>query len=497
MADTSVDPLIQTIKQNNLNIDTELIELAFDFANHAHEGQFRKTGEPYITHPLAVATTLATLHLDQSTVIAGLLHDSPEDTRITLDEIKKNFGSDVANLVEGITKLSKVKYRGLDRYVENLRKMFIAMASDIRTIFIKFADRIHNLQTLDILPQRKQERIAKETLEVYAPIANRLGIHLLKDIMEDLGFKYAYPKEYEQVTTKLAQAEEKRQIAFMRVHTMVKEELAKSNIPIEQFYGRTKQPYSVYKKMHKKNNDISKIFDLIAMRIIVSTISDCYASLGVLNARFRPLPGRIKDYIAQPKPNGYQSLHTTVLCDDGNIVEFQIRTSEMHRRAEYGIAAHWHYDEQGARIPDEDLEWVKEVAKWQDEITDDKKYLESLKIDVFKDRIFVFTPKGDVIDLPEESTPVDFAYKIHTDLGNRCSGAKINNQLAKLNDTLKSGDVIQILIDKNRKGPNPNWLKFVKTTPARQKIRANAQQPAWAKPLNVISDVAIKLTRRK
>lgn len=493
MPDISPDALIDIIKLNRLHVDISKVKHAFEFAQQAHEGQTRKTGEPYITHPLAVAMTLADLRLDESTILAGLLHDVPEDTSKTLIDVRKEFGSDVALLVEGITKLGKVKYRGIERYVENLRKMFIAMAADIRTIFIKFADRIHNLQTLDALDPKKAERIAQETLTIYAPIANRLGINVLKDILEDLAFQYAYPKEYKNVCAILEAGQKQRDRCYVSVHQEVLEVLKKEGITVVSFYGRAKQPYSLYRKLNKHNNDPNKIFDLLAMRLIVPTVQDCYATFGIINALYRPLPGRIKDYIAQPKPNGYQSLHTTVLCDRF-IVEFQIRTPEMHEQAEYGIAAHWHYDENGARIPDHDISWVHELAKWQEEITDEKKYLESLKIDMFQNRIFVFTPKGDVIDLPEDSTPVDFAYTIHSDIGNRCASAKINSQMAKLDEKLKSGDVVEIIIDKNRKGPNANWLKFVKTQQARSKIRQHAPKPVWEQ---VISGVTEKFGKKK
>ncbi|HAZ16318.1 MAG TPA: hypothetical protein DCY49_00260 [Candidatus Jacksonbacteria bacterium] len=493
MSDVSIESLIEIIKLNKLNIDTQKVKQAFEFAQKAHEGQTRKTGEPYITHPLAVAMTLADLRLDEATIVAGLLHDVPEDTKKTLIDVRKDFGSDVAMLVEGITKLGKVKYRGIERYVENLRKMFIAMAADIRTIFIKFADRIHNLQTIEALDAKKAERIAKETLTIYAPIANRLGINVLKDVLEDLAFQHAYPKEYKNVTALLDGGQKQRDRCYLSVHTAVLDALNKENIQVVSFYGRTKQPYSLYRKLQQHSNDPNKIFDLLAMRLIVPTIQDCYAVLGIINALYRPLPGRIKDYIAQPKPNGYQSLHTTVLCDR-SIIEFQIQTPEMHEQAEYGIASHWHYDEEGARISDKDITWVQELARWQEEIKDEKKYLESLKIDVFQNRIFVFTPKGDVIDLPEDSTPVDFAYHIHSDIGNKCASAKINGQIAKLDEKLKSGDVIEIIIDKNRKGPNTNWLKFVKTQQARAKIRQHAPKPVWEQ---VISGVTEKFGKKK
>jgi GTP diphosphokinase / guanosine-3',5'-bis(diphosphate) 3'-diphosphatase len=474
-----VQELIKVINQEKLKVDKELVALAFDFAKVAHKGQTRKNNEPYINHPLGTAVTLAQYHLDQDTIIAGLLHDVPEDTEHTLNEVEKEFGKEVATLVEGITKLGKVKYRGIERYIENLRKMFVAMAADIRVIFIKFADRLHNLKTLEALDPKKQVRIARETLEIYAPIANRLGIWQLKGQLEDLSFKYIYPKEYKNVTELLNKNFKERRVLLKDLNTKVSKELKQERMKVVEISGRTKGMWSLYKKLQTHSNALHRIHDIVALRVVVPTIADCYKALGIIHNHWQPMPNRFKDYIAQPKPNGYQSIHTTIFGDRGKTVEIQIRTPKMHRVAEYGIAAKWHYDERGSITLDKELDWVKELSRWQREIKDSKQYLDSLKIDVFQDRIFVFTPKGDVIDLPEASTPIDFAYHIHTEIGDKATAARVNNQIAPLDAPLKSGDMIEIVIEKNRKGPNRDWLKFVKTRAARDKIKSNAPRGLW------------------
>ncbi len=476
---SSVNSLIKIIEQEKLRVDTDLVRLAYEYAKEAHNGQMRKSGEPYINHPLETAKTLALYHLDQDTIIAGLLHDVPEDTERTLADVKKQFGKEVAHLVEGITKLGKLKYRGMERYTENLRKMFVAMASDIRVIFIKFADRLHNLETLDALPQEKKERIALETLEIYAPIANRLGIWQLKGKLEDLSFKYLYPKEYTELKEVLEKQYSEREAAVAELKKAVTKALKQEDITMVEISGRAKDLFSLYKKLQNHENEIKRIHDIVAVRIVVPTIADCYQTLGVIHSQWKPIPSRIKDYIAQPKPNGYQSLHTTIFFDKGHTVEVQIRTPEMHLAAEYGVAAHWHYDEKGSILLDKHFDWVTDLSNWQQEITDGQQFLDSLKIDVFQDRIFVFTPKGDVIDLPENSTPVDFAYHIHTEIGDKTIAARINNQMASLDTSLKSGDMVEIVIDKNRKGPNRDWLKFVKTRAAREKIKQKSPKSLW------------------
>lgn len=466
----TIDSLLEKMSNYTSSSDIEIVRLAFDFADNAHRGQTRKSGEPYIVHPLAAAHILADMRIDPIIITAALLHDVPEDTEITLDEIEKNFGAEIRSMVEGITKLGKLKYRGVERYIENLRKMFVAMAEDVRVMIIKFADRIHNLTTLGALPSQKQYRIALESLEIYAPIANRLGMGDIKGQLEDLSFEYVYPKEFERVKQIRDEKLKGKEEFLKKIQSDIEEELSEAGINHASIHGRNKRLYSLYQKLQRKNNDIAQIYDLVAIRILVPTIADCYAALGILHKRWKPLKGRIKDYISQPKPNGYQSLHTTVFADNGEIVEFQIRTSEMHDEAEFGIASHWHYDEQGSRRPAKDIKWVKELAEIQKEILNKLSDLEEIKVDFLQNRIFVFTPKGDVIDLPEGATPVDFAYHIHTEIGNKCGGARINEQMASLDTELKNGDVVEIIMDKNRKGPSQDWTKFVKTHTAKAHI---------------------------
>lgn len=450
---------------------------AYQFAKEAHEGQKRASGEPYITHPLAAAYYLAEMHLPAPIIMAALLHDVPEDTPRTLDEIKAEFGEDISSMVAGITKLGKIKYRGMERYIENLRKMFLTMAADVRVVFIKFADRLHNLETLESIPPKKQYRIALESLEIFAPIANRLGMGEMKGRLEDAAFRYVYPKEYAWVKELSKTGREGKQEYLDRLMDKTRALLDQAGLKQAHVQGRAKHLYSLYRKLLRNDRNIARIYDLMAVRVIVDNVADCYAALGIIHGTWTPLKGRIKDYIAQPKPNGYRSLHTTVFCEEGEIVEFQIRTSEMHALNEYGIAAHWAYDESGKTINggrDHSPEWVKELAEIQKEMEDKKTYLQSLeelKIDIFKNRIFVFTPQGDVIDLPEDSTPVDFAYAIHTDIGNTCTAAKVNEDVAPLDRVLRNGDMVEISVDKSRKGPNPDWINFVKTRQAKSKIK--------------------------
>lgn len=479
----TIDSLLTKIKAYTPEADLDMVRLAYNFADDAHRGQFRKSGEPYIIHPLAAAHILADMRIDPIIIIATLLHDVPEDTHVTLDEIEKNFGSEIRKMVEGITKLGKLKYRGVERYIENLRKMFIAMAEDIRVMIIKFADRIHNLQTLDSLPPPKRYRIAIESLEIYAAIANRLGMAEMKGQLEDLAFQYVYPKDYQDAKALMDEKLRGKEKALEQLEKKAAEELKKSGIQIIQLKGRQKRLYSFYQKLTRKSNDAAKIYDVVAIRVIVPTIADCYATLGILHKIWRPVKGRIKDYISQPKPNGYQSLHTTVFDDSGELVEFQIRTPEIHEEAEYGVAAHWHYDERGSRLPAKEIRWVKELAEIQKDILNKLSDLEEIKVDFLKSRIFVFTPKGDVIDLPEDATPVDFAYHIHTEIGDKCNGAIINEKMARLDTPLRNGDVVDIIVDKNRKGPNPDWMSFVKTHTAKSHIsnKKTTRLPDWLK----------------
>ncbi|MEK7116050.1 MAG: RelA/SpoT family protein [Patescibacteria group bacterium] len=486
----TIDTLVERVIGYDPNASAERIRAVFAFAANAHANQKRANGELYIEHPLAAALTLAEMRLPQVMILAALLHDVPEDTKRTLEEIREQFGDEVARLVGGITKLGKLKYRGVERYIENLRKMFLAIAEDVRVIIIKFADRLHNLETLDAIPPKKQYRVALESLEIFAPIANRLGMGEMKGRLEDAAFKYIYPKEYEWAKN-IAQQTMRQQDAYIEhILDTARKDLKLAGLEIFEMHGRRKHLYSLYRKLLKNERNIARVYDIIALRIIVPTIADCYAALGVIHGRWTPLKGRIKDYIAQPKPNGYRSLHTTVFCEDGEIVEFQIRTREMHEAAEFGIAAHWAYDEtksaERGKTTHTPIHWMEQLADVQKEISDKRQYLKSLeeiKIDLFRDRIFVFTPKGDVIDLPEDSTPVDFAYAIHTDIGNTCTSAKVNDVVAPLNSPLKSGDIVEIIRDKNRKGPNPDWLESARTRHAKAKIRqfARSSIAAWIK----------------
>lgn len=482
MAQT-IDTLLNAVLTYDPHADIDTLREAYVFTADAHKTQKRANGEPYIVHPLATAITLAEMRLPTHILIAGLLHDVPEDTPVTLEQIRERFGEDIANMVGGITKLGKIKYRGVERYIENLRKMFLAIAEDVRVIIIKFADRLHNLETLDAIPAKKQYRVALESLEIFAPIANRLGMGEMKGRLEDAAFRYVYPKEYEW-TRRIAQNVIQHKDAYIEhIIEQVKTDLKAAGLEVCEVHGRTKHLYSLYRKLLKNDRNIARIYDAIALRILTINMADCYAALGIIHGRWTPLKGRIKDYIAQPKPNNYRSLHTTVFCDEGEIVEFQIRTQEMHETAEFGIAAHWAYDERkpsgrSGQAGNISMPWVQQLADIQREISDKRQYLKSLedvKIDFFRDRLFVFTPKGDVIDLPEESTLVDFAYAIHTDIGNTCVGAKVNDEVAPLERTLKNGDMIEILTDKNRKGPNPDWLRFAKTRHAKAKIRQYAR----------------------
>ncbi len=467
----TIEGLIEKIKAYDNTADFDMVRLAYDYAAEAHEGQTRRSGEPYIIHPLAAAHTLADMHIDPIIIVATLLHDVPEDTEKTLDDLTENFGEEVSSMVRGITKLGKLKYRGVERYIENLRKMFVAMAEDVRVMIIKFADRIHNLTTLEALPPQKRYRIALESLEIYAPIANRLGMDEMKGTLEDLSFKFVHPKEYERVKAVRDEKLKGKERAVQHVMDVMKEELKKTNIQPISIHGREKRLYSLYKKLEKRENDPRKIYDIVAVRIIVNNLAECYATLGILHNIWKPMKGRFKDYISQPKPNGYQSLHTTVFTEGGEPVEFQIRTLEMHENAEYGVAAHWHYDEKGSRMPAKEVKWVKELAEIQKDILTKLSDLEEIKVDFLQTRIFVFTPKGDVIDLPEGATPIDFAYHIHSEVGNKCIGATVNEKMVSLDTELRNGDVVEISTDKNRKAPGADWLNIAKTHTAKTHIK--------------------------
>ena len=468
-------------RQQRPDKEHTLIKKAFDFAAAAHAGQKRKSGAPYIVHPLATATRLAEIGLDSQTIAAALLHDVCEDTTHTIEEIRSLFGDTIAFLVEGVTKLDKVRYRGNERSAESLRKMFLAIAEDIRIVLIKLVDRLHNMETLEFLPPEKQKRIALETLDIYAPLAYRLGIGELKGQLEDLAFKYVYPDKYDWLSKNLREHYNERYEYMERLKPLIAQELGKENIAFRDIHARAKHAYSLYRKLVKYDMEIDKVYDLFAVRIIVETIEDCYATLGVVHKLWKPVPGLVKDYISLPKPNGYHSLHTTVFGPDGRTVEFQIRTQEMHDEAENGIAAHWAYAERKGSsayakrgtsfAPQKELGWIQQLREWQKDFDKPDEFLEALKIDFFKNRIFVLTPKGDVIDLPEGATVVDAAYRIHSDIGDTAIGARINGKMTALDYVLKNREVVDVITQKNKK-PNRDWLNFVKTAAARQHINS-------------------------
>lgn len=454
--------------------DRKLIEDAYFFAWRAHAGQFRNSGEAFIEHPLEVACILAELELDMTSIVAALLHDVVEDTPVTLEEIESRFGPSVSFLVSGVTKLGRIEFKNKEEsHAENLRRMFLAMARDVRVILIKLADRLHNMRTLNHHPEDKQREIAQETLEIFAPLAHRLGIYKIKSEIEDLAFRYLEPEKYYELVERVAKKRREHEDYINLVISKLREKLAEAGIEAE-ISGRPKNLYSIYYKMVTQNKSLAEIYDLIAVRAIVNTVRDCYATLGIVHTMWKPIPGRFKDYIAMPKPNMYQSLHTTLVGPLGQPFELQIRTHEMHRIAEYGIAAHWKYKEGGKPSDvqfEEKLSWLRQILEWQHELRDAREFMESLKIDLFSDVVFVFTPKGDVVELPAGSVPVDFAYKIHTEVGHRCIGAKVNGKLVPLDYQLGNGDIVEILTSKQSNGPSRDWLLFVKTSQAKNRIR--------------------------
>ncbi|MCT4621464.1 MAG: bifunctional (p)ppGpp synthetase/guanosine-3',5'-bis(diphosphate) 3'-pyrophosphohydrolase [Marinisporobacter sp.] len=469
-----LENLLAQIQQYNPNSNMSLIIKAYNFAEAAHEGQVRKSGEKYFIHPVEVAKILVQLDMDDATIIAGLLHDVIEDTKYEYEEIKKEFSEEVAILVEGVTKLGSFTYETKEeRQAESLRKMFLAMAKDIRVIIIKLADRLHNMRTLKYMTEQKKREKAKETLEIYAPIAHRLGISKIKWELEDLSLRYIDPEGYYDLVEKVAKKKREREEYINQVIRELMEAVGNVKIKCE-INGRSKHFYSIYRKMVYRHKTFEEIFDLTAVRVMVDNVKDCYGVLGIAHTLWKPIPGRFKDYIAMPKPNMYQSIHTTVIGPNGEPLEIQIRTWDMHRIAEYGIAAHWKYKEgktENKDNLDDKLRWLRQLLEWQGDMKDPKEFMESLKIDLFTNEVFVFTPKGDVFDLPAGSTPIDFAYKVHSAIGNSCIGAKVDGRIVPIDYKLKNGNIVEVLTSKQSHGPSRDWLKFVKSTQAKNRIR--------------------------
>ncbi|ETI91040.1 RelA/SpoT family protein [Clostridium butyricum] len=478
-----VDKLLENINKNCHNVDIELVKKAYNFAKEAHKDQKRESGEPYIIHPIAVAEILAELGMDTNTIVAGLLHDVIEDTDCSFEDASRMFNPEVANLVDGVTKLTKLgemEYKTKEeQQADNVRKMLLAMAKDIRVIIIKLADRLHNMRTLKFMPANKQKNKAKETLDIYAPLAHRLGMSKIKWELEDLCFRYLHEKEYYDLVKDIAEKRVERESYIQDIVDDLYKKLEGAGIDSD-IDGRPKHFYSIYKKMVNKNKSIEEIFDLTAIRVLVNSVKDCYGVLGIVHTIYRPIPGRFKDYIAMPKPNMYQSLHTTVIGPQGKTFEIQIRTFEMHKTAEYGIAAHWKYKEGdtagGTEVDkqkefEKKLAWLRDMLEWQKETSDAEEFMEGFKIDLFSDEVFVFTPKGVVINLCSKATPIDFAYRIHTDVGNKCVGAKVNGKIVPLDYTLKTGEIVEILTSPNAKGPNMDWLNIAKSNQSKSKIK--------------------------
>ena len=464
-------------KTHSRRVDTKLIMKAYNFAKNEHGDQCRRSGEPYIIHPLNVAYILADIGLDDSTICAALLHDVIEDTEITSEDLRKEFGQEIDEMVEGVTKLSNIQFESIEeQQAEDYRKMFLAMGKDIRVILIKLADRLHNMRTLKFLKRDRQIANAKETMDLYAPLANRLGLYSLKWELEDLAFKYLYPEEYHELVEGINKKRDERLKFIEKIMSDIRSELKKQRIDAE-VTGRAKHLYSIYKKMQRDNKTLDQIYDLFALRILVHSIKDCYSALGVVHEMYNPMPGRFKDYIAVPKPNMYQSIHTTLLGDKGTPFEVQIRTWDMHRVAEYGIAAHWAYKEasyfgkkQTVKVQEDKLAWLRETLEWQKDMQDPQEFLNTLKTELFEDEVYVFTPKGAIKVLPSGSTPIDFAYTIHAEIGHHMTGCKINSKMMPIITELKNGDIVEIITSDNSKGPSRDWLKFVKSTSAKNKI---------------------------
>lgn len=482
----SVNDIIALMKEPSAQ-DRVLIEKAYIFAEKAHAGQTRYSGEPYFNHVAFVAQNLATIKMDATTIIAGLLHDTIEDAETPEKIIEEEFGKEVLSLVLGVTKLGKLKYHGVERHVESLRKFFVAMSADIRVLLIKLADRLHNIQTLEHVPKEKRKRIALETLEIHARLADRLGMGKWKSLFEDAAFSYAYPKEYAETSAIIKTKRVTDEKYAEKIYRSIQKELVSNGIKTARVEYRVKNLYSLWKKLARKEKDPSKVYDILALRVIVDSVEDCYRALGIIHKHWRPVPGRIKDYIAVEKPNGYRSLHTTIFRGDGGVIEIQIRTKEMHNEAQYGIASHIAYKEGDIKDrPGRHVAWVHELAALQKNVLKSTEFLEHLKMDFFKNRVFVFTPKGDVIDLPEESTVIDFAYAIHSNIGDHVAGVKINHKLVSLDTKLKNSDIVEVETKENA-SPKHKWLDYAKTTLAKRHIRTHLEKVSLSNPIEMIA----------
>ncbi|MFZ4404570.1 MAG: RelA/SpoT family protein [Pseudobdellovibrionaceae bacterium] len=492
-----VDDLIKKIQRYFPAADTQLIEKAYYFSEKAHEGQIRRSGEPYISHPLNVAGILADLNLDLDTIATGLLHDTVEDTTVTLEDIRREFGDVIAHLVDGVTKISQMKFKNShEKQGENIRKMIVAMGKDVRVVLVKLADRLHNMRSLNHMPYEKQERIALETLEIYCPLAGRMGISSLKIELEDLCFRYYRPEVYYELVQKIKKTEGERNRFIEDVKSLIQKELQKMGFKFE-VYGRSKHLWSIYRKMQARNIEYEQVFDVLAFRVTCDSVGDCYAVLGLVHSIWKPIPGRFKDFIAMPKANNYQSLHTTVIGPGGERIEIQIRTTDMHLIAEMGIAAHWKYKERG-KVSDESLQqsrWLRELVTWHQQLRNPDEFLETVKTDLFESEIYVFTPTGDVREFPDGATPLDFAYSVHTELGHRCMGARINGKMVPLKYQLQNGDTVEIITSKSQE-PSKDWLKIAVTNRAKSKIRQFVKEEQRRRALILGKDMLEKEFRK-
>jgi GTP pyrophosphokinase len=492
------EDLVEKVRSYSPDADLELLRRAYVFSAFEHKGQVRHSGEPYMVHPLEVADFLADLKLDVVTIVAGLLHDVVEDTLTTIERITELFGAEVAHVVEGVTKISAISFSSSEeRQAENFRKMLLAMVDDIRVILVKLADRLHNMRTLHHLPEERRIKIAQETLDIYAPIANRLGMSKVKNELEELSFKYLEPRYYESLRSRVEARRRQIEGGIDELTQNLARKLAEAQVPVVEIDGRVKRLYSIAQKLKKQKIELEQVYDFVALRVVTKTVKDCYAALGIIHNTWSPVPGRIKDFIAMPRPNGYQSLHTSVISERGAPFEVQIRTEEMHRQAEEGIAAHWKYKEGriGDQRDDRYFQWLRQLLEWQQEVRDPQEFIHNLKIDLYPEEVYIFTPRGEVKSLPRGATPVDFAYAIHTDIGHKCVGARVNGKMVPLRTRLKNGDIVEIVTAAGH-GPSRDWLNFVATSRARQKIRHFVQAEEKARSIELGRRILEKEARR-